>query len=250
MVHGSQVTMDHVGWKYRPQGLTSAQLNLSFCVATLLLEGDCFVDQFNERVVTDPARMALAQKVEVRADPAITRAARNSATPCASRSHLRDGRVFECALEAPRGSEPDFASEAKIVAKFEKLAAHALGARRLRGCATRCSAWRSSRTHRASRGCSCERRQSESVHPGIRRTLSPALRRRTAQAPAPHRPLARRRHGRRRRARDRAEILRRPGPRSGDREQGRRGRLDRPGGGRQGAGGRRAPCFSCSTRTR
>ena len=34
IVHGSQVTMDHVGWKYVPQGLTSAQLNLPYCVAT------------------------------------------------------------------------------------------------------------------------------------------------------------------------------------------------------------------------
>src|ERR1700722_6950170 len=28
VVHGSQVTADHVGWPYRPLGLTSAQLNL------------------------------------------------------------------------------------------------------------------------------------------------------------------------------------------------------------------------------
>src|SRR5205809_4136178 len=51
VVHGSQVTVDHVGWPYRPQGLTSAQLNLPYCVATLLLEGDVFVDQFTEAAV-------------------------------------------------------------------------------------------------------------------------------------------------------------------------------------------------------
>ena len=67
VVHGSQVTMDHVGWKYVPQGLTSAQLNLPYCVATWLLDGDCFVDQFTEDKVADPARMALAEKVEVHA---------------------------------------------------------------------------------------------------------------------------------------------------------------------------------------
>ena len=46
VVHGSQVTVDHVGWPYRPEGLTSAQLNLPFCVATLLIEDDVFVDEF------------------------------------------------------------------------------------------------------------------------------------------------------------------------------------------------------------
>ncbi len=72
VVHGSQVTMDHVGWKYRPEGLTSAQLNLPFCVATLLIEGDCFVDQFSETIVADKARMALAEHVQVCHDAAIT----------------------------------------------------------------------------------------------------------------------------------------------------------------------------------
>src|ERR1700690_1811800 len=72
VVHGSHVTVEHVGWPYEPQGLGSAQLNLPFCVATLLLEGDVFVDQFSEAVVADARRMALAEKVEVLHDPAIT----------------------------------------------------------------------------------------------------------------------------------------------------------------------------------
>jgi hypothetical protein len=46
VVRGSQVTVDHVGWPCKPEGLTSAQLNLPFCIATLLLEGDAFLDQF------------------------------------------------------------------------------------------------------------------------------------------------------------------------------------------------------------
>lgn len=61
-VWGSQVTVDHVGWAYRPEGVTSAQLNLPFCVATLLLEGDVFVEQFSEEAIREPARIALAEK--------------------------------------------------------------------------------------------------------------------------------------------------------------------------------------------
>jgi 2-methylcitrate dehydratase PrpD len=126
VVHGSQVTLDHAGWKYRPAGVASAQMNLSFCVATLLLEGDCFVDQFGEKAAGDPGRLALAEKVEVRADPEIT--ARGSKFRHAVRVevHLADGSILERYMETPRGSEPNFASEAQVVAKFEKLAAHAL----------------------------------------------------------------------------------------------------------------------------
>jgi aconitate decarboxylase len=125
-VHASQATVDHVGWPYKPQGLTSAQMNLPFCVATLLAEGDVFVDQFTEAVVTDPRRIALAEKVEVVHDPAITaRGAkfRHMVRVCVL---FNDGAVDSETMEAPRGSEHKFASEADVVEKFRKLARRAV----------------------------------------------------------------------------------------------------------------------------
>ena len=91
VVHGSKVTMEHVGWKYVPQGLTSAQLNLPYCVATWLLDGDCFVDQFTEAKVADPARMALAEKVEVREDKDITARGAKFRHMVHVEVHLNDG---------------------------------------------------------------------------------------------------------------------------------------------------------------
>ena len=126
VVHGSQVTADHVGWKYEPNGLTAAQLNLPFCVATYLLEGDCGVEQFTDAAVADPKRMALAEKVEVKADPAITAKGASSRHAVRVEVQLRGGERLECAKEAPRGSEQNFAAPADIIAKFEKLAAHGL----------------------------------------------------------------------------------------------------------------------------
>ena len=126
VVHGSKVTMEHVGWKYVPQGLTSAQLNLPYCVATWLLDGDCFVDQFTEAKVADPQRMALAEKVEVREDPVITAKGAKFRHMVHAEAHLNDGTVLKRTVEAGRGSEKNFASDADVVAKFEKLAAKAL----------------------------------------------------------------------------------------------------------------------------
>jgi 2-methylcitrate dehydratase PrpD len=126
VVHGSQVTVSHVGWKYVPQGLTSAQLNLPYCVATWLIEGDCFVDQFTEDKVADPARMALAEKVEVRHDPEITAKGAKFRHMVTVELHLKDGTTLERMVEAARGSEKKFATEAEIVEKFEKLATKAL----------------------------------------------------------------------------------------------------------------------------
>lgn len=131
VVHGSQVTIDHVGWKYRPAGLTAAQLNLPYCVATYLLEGDCFVDQFTEDKVADPARMALAERVSVRHDPEITARGAKFRHMVRVEVKLADGARLERTVEAPRGSEQRFATEPEVIEKFEKLAAKALPSRRI-----------------------------------------------------------------------------------------------------------------------
>ena len=131
VVHGSQVTADHVGWKYEPRGLTAAQLNLPFCVATYLLEGDCFVDQFDAAAVTDSRRIALAERVSVHADPAITALGAKHRHSVRVEVRLSNGTRLSRSADAPRGSDENFASPADIVAKFEKLAVHALPEKRI-----------------------------------------------------------------------------------------------------------------------
>jgi len=127
-VHGSQVTMDHVGWKYVPQGLTSAQLNLPYCVATWLLEGDCFVDQFTEDKVADAERMKLAEVVQVHHDHDITAKGAKFRHMVRVVVELKDGTSMERTIEAARGSEKKFASDADIVEKYTKLAKKTLPA--------------------------------------------------------------------------------------------------------------------------
>jgi aconitate decarboxylase len=121
VIRGSQVTVDHVGWPYRPEGLTSAQLNLPFCVATLLLEGDVFVDQFKPEAFTDAARMELSKKVEVVHDPEITALGSKFRHRVSVAVHLKDGSVEEETREQPRGGEDAFASASEIIEKFKKL---------------------------------------------------------------------------------------------------------------------------------
>ena len=121
LVHGSQVTVDHVGWPYRSEGLTSAQLNLPFCVATLLLKGDVFVDEFTPDCVDDQERIALSRKVKVVHDPAITALGAGARHKVRVGIRFKDGSVESETREAPRGSEQSFASADDIVGKFRKL---------------------------------------------------------------------------------------------------------------------------------
>jgi 2-methylcitrate dehydratase PrpD len=121
VVHASQVTVDHAGWPYKPDGLTAAQLNLPFCAATLLIEGDVFTDEFKPDCIDDPARIALARKVRVVHDPAITALGAAHRHQVHVDVHFCDGSVESETREAPRGSEHSFASTDDIVAKFRKL---------------------------------------------------------------------------------------------------------------------------------
>ncbi|MDB5642470.1 MAG: MmgE/PrpD family protein [Hyphomicrobiales bacterium] len=122
IVHGSQVTADHVGWPYKPEGLTSAQLNLPYCIATYLLEGDVFVAQFTQDKVADPDRIAVSRLVDVVEDPAITALGSRFRHKVRVEIRFKNGDVETETVEAPRGSEQKFATEADVVAKFRKLA--------------------------------------------------------------------------------------------------------------------------------
>ena len=122
VVHGSQVTVDHVGWPYRPEGLTSAQLNLPFCVATLLLEGDVLRRSVRARCGRGSARASSSRARSTwSTTPPSPRWARHSGTRCGSRSNSATARREIETREAPRGSEQSFATADEIVDKFRKL---------------------------------------------------------------------------------------------------------------------------------
>jgi 2-methylcitrate dehydratase PrpD len=126
VVHGAQITVDHVGWKYKPEGMTSAQLNMPFCIATFLLEGDVFVDQFNEEVINDPQRMALADRIEVLNDPAITAGGTPERFTLRVEIFFKDGTKMERTGKTERANEHNFPPEQAVLEKFEKLTRHLL----------------------------------------------------------------------------------------------------------------------------
>jgi len=128
VVHASRVTVDHAGWPYRPEGLTAAQLNLPFCVATLLIAGDVFVDQFTPDCVDDAARIELSRKVKVVHDPAITALGAAYRHKVRVEVHFRNGSVERETRETPRGSEQSFAGTDDIVEKFRKLTRRVISA--------------------------------------------------------------------------------------------------------------------------
>lgn len=123
VVHCSRATLEHAGWPYRPEGMTAAQLNLPFCVATLLLEGDVFVEQFSPGAIHDAARIALAAKVRVVEDPKISARGAKFRHMVRLTLDLRNGATLSETVESPRGSEDNFPPEDVVIEKFTKLCA-------------------------------------------------------------------------------------------------------------------------------
>ena len=128
VVHGPQTLVEHSGWTYAPGGgFTAAQMNLGYCLAVELLEGDCFVDQFSTDRLDDPARLALAARVAVVHDPAITARGPKYRQMARLEVHLKDGTRLERMREIGR-HKVEFGSDAEVIGKFETLASRALPA--------------------------------------------------------------------------------------------------------------------------
>jgi len=78
------------------------------------------------------AAHALAGRVQVLEDPAIT--ARGAKAPARGGVEvlLKNGKKEQGSRETPRGQRPELRSPAEIVAKFERLASRALAEKRVR----------------------------------------------------------------------------------------------------------------------
>jgi aconitate decarboxylase len=128
VVHATQATVSHGSWKYEPTGLTSAQMNLGFCIAMQLIEGEVFVDQMVEKNIARPDLVDLANRVRAVRDPERERMGRNHARGAAVEVRLTDGRVLRRVVDFFVGSHHRPMTEAQIVAKFRKVASKTLPA--------------------------------------------------------------------------------------------------------------------------
>lgn len=109
-----------VGKPYRPAGVAAAQLNLRYCVAVMLLDGDVFLDQFTEERIDAPDVLATAALIDVVHDPALDGARDGGFTgDNVVEVELRGGAVVS-ATGHVRGGRAHPATRAEIVTKFRK----------------------------------------------------------------------------------------------------------------------------------
>lgn len=109
-----------VGFPYKPTSITSAQLNLQYCLAIMLLENDVFVPQFTDEKIGSPAVLSMVDRIEIIHDAELDRAMGDKISPeTRVEVTLHDGRTL-AATGRLRGSSGDPVTRAEVVEKFGK----------------------------------------------------------------------------------------------------------------------------------
>jgi 2-methylcitrate dehydratase PrpD len=125
-VRCSTVSLHHVGWPYEPGSVTTAQMNLAYCLAAMAVDGEVTVDQFEPDRLADPRLLAVVERIHVAADPKIDEGGRAGRHAVRLTVTTRDGRTETESVEHPRGSAAHPLSPDEIVEKYRVQAGRVL----------------------------------------------------------------------------------------------------------------------------
>ena len=123
----STATAEHCGWPYKPDTVTTAQMNLLYCGAAALTDGIVDNSRFTADRIGDPAIVELASRFEVVTDPAIDAGGRGDRHKIRAEFVLGDGVTVTRELPAAYGFGGEPVSDADIRDKFLRNTAPVLG---------------------------------------------------------------------------------------------------------------------------
>lgn len=112
---------DHVGWEYEPTDVMSAQANIQYAIATLLVEGRVTVDAYAPEVIGRNAVLSRVEDVVIVDDDSLDEETFGSVVELTT-----GGKTHSHAVDTPRGYPENPLSIAEIEAKFRDQAEIAL----------------------------------------------------------------------------------------------------------------------------
>jgi 2-methylcitrate dehydratase PrpD len=125
-IRTTRVTKLHVGWPYEPKSMTTAQMNLPFCVAVLLHDRNFFVDQISEKSIRSEAVVKATKKIEVVEDPEFEALGDEGRHGVDLEVELQDGRSYREKVLHAKGSDKHPMTREEVQQKFRLLAARVL----------------------------------------------------------------------------------------------------------------------------
>jgi len=131
LVYNSSVVKLQCSWYYEPVSPMQAQMNIEYCVAVAILEGQALPEQFTPQKIADPSIVELARRVEFVVDPEIEQLYPKT-FPGKVEIVLKDGRRYAHRVEGPKGSPQNPMAAAEVAEKFIALAGGVIGPERAR----------------------------------------------------------------------------------------------------------------------
>ncbi|HYB40597.1 MAG TPA: hypothetical protein VEL75_02445, partial [Candidatus Methylomirabilis sp.] len=107
--------------RVRPRTMLDAQMSLPYSLAVAMLDGEAGIAQFAPERLSDPAVLALADRIHAYAHPDLESAKAGNLTSYLDLS-TRDGRRFRERLTSYRGHPDNPMSDAEMEAKFRRCA--------------------------------------------------------------------------------------------------------------------------------
>jgi 2-methylcitrate dehydratase PrpD len=105
----------------QPRNMLAAKFSLPFALATTVVNGSASIAAFRDEARRDAITLALAKRVKVREDKALT-AMLPGLRPARVKITLSDGRTLEAEAFTNRGDTEDPYSEREIIEKFHEVA--------------------------------------------------------------------------------------------------------------------------------
>lgn len=106
--------------KWHPRTRETADHSLPYCIAVALMDGEVGLAQFSEERIADPRLHDLIQRIQVTADPDLTKEY-PEAVPTRVEIRTRSGRSYSRKVTFPRGHPKNPMTDQEVEAKFSLL---------------------------------------------------------------------------------------------------------------------------------
>jgi 2-methylcitrate dehydratase PrpD len=128
-IHMTGKAARNVGWAYRPDGVVAAQMNGYFAAASKLRDGVVFAEQYADDKLTDPATLAIIERMRIVHDPMLDEGGTAKRHASRIEATLSNGERISVLTEQRRGSSHRPLTEDEIIGKFRILTANVLDTR-------------------------------------------------------------------------------------------------------------------------
>ena len=112
------MTFVHTAWPYRPQGVTSAQMNMFYGLSVIALGGDASAADYAESRLADPAILGFIPRIAVHEDAGLEAMGPAFRHACRMAVTTKDGRVLRHEVLHRRASPENPVTPAEVEAKF------------------------------------------------------------------------------------------------------------------------------------